>query len=120
MAPPVKVPVVSLTSAPFGSGSQFKSAAAFELGAFRRAASDGTITLTAAWGCKNRCSSNEKKKKVLSLPFQIDGPPSPNRGKITGPLNVPPKLLKRNGGFLASKKSRASNTSFLTYSNNVP
>src|SRR5687767_1063244 len=38
-----------------------------------------------------RCSS-EKKKKVLSLPLHTAGPPSPKRGKVTGPLRVKPKL----------------------------
>src|SRR5260370_691656 len=120
MAPPVKTPFVSLISAPFGSGNALKSAAALALLAVRRVVSDGTITLIAGCGCKNRCSSNEKKKKVLSLLFQKDGPPSPNRGKTRGPPNVPPKLLKRSGGFLASKKSRASNTLLRTNSNSVP
>src|SRR2546429_946357 len=34
-------------------------------------------------------TSSEKKKKVF--PFMIEGPPSPKRGKTSGPPRVPPK-----------------------------
>ena len=40
-----------------------------------------------------RSPSYETKKNVLLRPLHSAGPPSPNRGRMTGPPNVPPKLL---------------------------